>query len=153
MNMVHDFQTLYEKYLNQVISEIQQFSSNEQLWQTVPGVINTGGNLALHLAGNLQTFIGAVLGNSGYVRNRDAEFATKGLSIQEVCQLLDAAKAEVLSALEKITDAHLQTAYPIDKFGAEKTTGYVLLYLLGHLNYHLGQINYIRRILSQSTNR
>ena len=144
---------MYEKYLNQVIAEIQQFPNTDLLWQTEPGVLNSGGNLALHLAGNLQTFIGAVLGNTGYVRNRDAEFATKGLSPQEVCSILETAKTEVLASLEKITDAHLQTAYPIDKFGAEKTTGYVLLYLLGHLNYHMGQINYIRRILSQSTNR
>lgn len=153
MTLATDFRDMYEKYLNQLIAEIQQFPNTDLLWTTTPGVLNSGGNLALHLAGNLKTFIGAILGNTGYVRNRDAEFATKGLSVQEVCAILEAAKADVLGTLEKLSDAHLQAAYPIDKFGAEKTTGYALLYLMGHLNYHLGQINYIRRILTQPTNR
>lgn len=144
---ITDFTTQYQNNLDQLIREIVAFNGSEALWQTAPGVVNSAGNLALHLAGNLETFIGAVLGNTGYVRDRDAEFSLKGLPEAEVVRRLELAKSAVVSTLSGLSDASLAGPYPTDKFGGGKTTGFALIYLLAHLNYHLGQINYLRRIL------
>lgn len=146
--LMNDFIAMYRRGLEQCMREVEQFDESI-LWTAAPGVINTGGNLALHLAGNLQCFIGAELGHTGYIRNRDAEFATRGLSKDTVVQDLQAAMEAVLSTLEKLDDAQLAEAYPIDKFGEGKSNLYVLSYLLAHLNYHVGQMNYLRRILTK----
>lgn len=146
---IKDYRTLYAKYLDQLHNEILAIQSDEQLWALAPGVLNSCGNLGLHLAGNLRTFVGDVIGHSGYVRDRDAEFQTKGLSREQVAALIATAKQEVEAALMTLNDSDLVKPYPIDKFGADRSNGYVLLYLLGHLNYHLGQVNYLRRILSK----
>lgn len=145
----HAILTVYRKNLEQCIREIDAFNDESLLWQTVPGVTNTAGNLALHLAGNLLYFIGAELGGSGYVRDRDAEFATKGLPKAHVIQQLKNALTSVEKAITGLSPEDLDKTYPLDRFGEGETTGYVLMYLLSHFNYHLGQINYLRRILSK----
>lgn len=146
---IADFITQYRNNLDQTIREVEAFNGAETLWQTVPGVLNPAGNLALHLAGNLETFIGAVLGNTGYVRDREAEFTLRDIPAAEVVRRLQLAKSAVESTLTGLSDDSLTEPYPSDKFGEGKTTGFALIYLLAHLNYHLGQINYLRRILAK----
>lgn len=137
---------LFEKDLDKLADQINQYPDDSSLWVVKDGIKNSGGNLCLHLAGNLQHFIGAVLGNSGYIRNRDAEFSLKNISKQKLLNEIENAKVAVKDALEQVSKKELEKEYPIRVFDDPVTTEYFLLYLLTHLSYHTGQINYHRRM-------
>lgn len=137
---------LYSFELENLLNEINAYSNNENLWIVDKQITNSGGNLCLHILGNLQHFIGTTLLNTGYVRNREAEFTEKNLSKEA----LQTKTLEVISlihlAFEKLTDEDLLSIYPYDFMGTN-TTGFYLTRFLSHLSYHLGQINYHRRLL------
>jgi uncharacterized damage-inducible protein DinB len=139
---------LFERDLDKLKTEIQAYDVEADLWKLSDGVSNSAGNLCLHLNGNLKHFFGAVLGNSGFVRDRDAEFANKNIPSSEMVADIDVAKNVVLSTLAELTEEDLDKPYPIEVFGHPMTTGYFLTHLATHLNYHLGQINYHRRLLA-----
>lgn len=139
---------LYTRDLEKLKAEIEQYSNEADLWKTSGEITNSGGNLTLHLIGNLKHFIGAVLGGSGFVRDRDAEFSKGGVSRNELLKEIDAASSIVKSTLEKLTDEDLAKIYPIEVFSQPLTTEFFLIHLTTHLSYHLGQINYHRRLLA-----
>jgi hypothetical protein len=142
---------LFQKDLDKLKEEITLYPKDEQLWQVREGINNSGGNLCLHLTGNLQHFIGAVLGDSGYVRNRDAEFRLKNVPRSKLLEDIDITRNVVTDTLEQLSKNELQKDYPLPVLNEEKTnTSYFLLHLLNHLNYHIGQINYHRRIIAGS---
>src|SRR5262245_5840208 len=128
--------------------ELEAYPSAEALWRLEPGITNPGGNLALHLTGNLRHFIGAVLGGSGYVRNRDAEFNRRDPSRGELLAEVDAAIVDVERGLAKVSDADLAKPFPQPVAGVTVSTGDFLIHLAGHLTYHLGQLDYHRRLLT-----
>lgn len=128
--------------------EIETYPSEQDLWEVRPGITNPGGNLALHLAGNLQYFLGNVLGQSGYVRNRDAEFGSKDVPRAELLREIDNALAAVQIGMSKLTEADLAKPYPEPVGGVSSTTGAFLAHFATHLAYHLGQVDYHRRILT-----
>ena len=137
---------LYQRDLDKLKIEIGQYTSEERLWAVPDGIVNSGGNLALHLVGNLKHFIGAVLGKSGYVRDRDAEFVLKSVSQADILTAIDETSEVVTSTLAKLNADDLAAIYPIEVFGHPMTTEAFLIHLSTHLNYHLGQINYHRRL-------
>ena len=137
---------LYQRDLDKLNIEIGQYVSDEQLWTVPDGISNSGGNLALHVVGNLKHFIGAVLGKSGYVRDREAEFGSKNVSRDDLITAIDETSEMVTSTLAKLTTDDLAAVYPIEVFGHPMTTEAFLIHLSTHLNYHLGQINYHRRL-------
>lgn len=139
---------LYDRDFAKLRAEIEQYSDGGALWKTEAGITNSGGNLCLHLTGNLKHFIGAVLGNSGYVRDRDAEFSSTRISKEKLLTEIESTAAIVRSSLEKLTEEDFAKMYPIEVFGEPMTTGYFLVHLTTHFNYHLGQINYHRRLLT-----
>ncbi len=139
---------LYERDLDKLKEEIAPYQDEADLWKTSGEITNSAGNLCLHLTGNLKHFFGAVLGNSGYVRDRDAEFANRGVSKTEMLADIDATRNVVLSTLAEMTEEDFDKPYPIEVFGRPMTTGYFLTHLATHLNYHLGQINYHRRLMT-----
>ena len=139
---------LYDRDLNKLKTEIEQFSGEADLWKTSGDITNSAGNLSQHLVGNLQHFVGAVLGESGYVRDRDSEFASRNSSKEELLKEIDTTLAVVKETIGKLTDDDLAKTYPIEVFGKPLTTGSFLTHLTTHLNYHLGQINYHRRLLA-----
>jgi uncharacterized damage-inducible protein DinB len=128
--------------------EIETYPNDEDIWEVRPGITNPGGNLALHLAGNLQYFLGNVLGNNGYVRNRDAEFADKDVPRAELLREIDNAIAAVEQGMSRISEADLAKPYPEAVGGVKSTTGAFLAHFATHLAYHLGQVDYHRRILT-----
>jgi hypothetical protein len=150
--MEKEFISSIEKLLNRDLqklkTEIDLYPSDELLWKIEGEIKNSGGNLCLHLCGNLQHFIGAVLGNSGYVRNRDNEFAAKGLNKEELLTEIENTTKAVNNALKSINPSILIAEYPGQVLGYSMTTSYFLIHLTAHLEYHLGQINYHRRIIS-----
>jgi len=139
---------LYERDLGKLQEEIAQYSDEADLWKTSEGISNSAGNLCLHLNGNLKHFFGAVLGNNGYVRDRDAEFANKNVSKTDMLADIDATRNVVMSTLAELTEEDFAKPYPIEVFGQPMTTGYFLTHLTTHFNYHLGQINYHRRLVA-----
>ena len=140
---------LYERDLGNLKTEIEQFSDEAGLWRSADGITNSAGNLSLHLIGNLKHFFGAVLGGTGYVRDRDAVFANTHIPRAEILADIDETLDVVRSTLAGMTENDLDKPYPIEVFGHTMTTGYFLVHLATHLNYHLGQINYHRRLLAK----
>ena len=128
--------------------EVELFPDDESLWKTVPGVTNSAGNLALHIAGNLRHFVGAVLGKTGYVRDREAEFATRSGTREMVVKALDAALADVDTTLASLDDAAMAAPYTSGPKGVEVTTQRWLIHLATHAAFHLGQAGYLRRIIT-----
>jgi mannose-6-phosphate isomerase-like protein (cupin superfamily)/uncharacterized damage-inducible protein DinB len=145
--MLRELRAIVLRDLSSVIKEVESYSSDSSLWSTLPGLPNSGGNLARHLAGNLHHFIGHLLGGLPYTRNRDAEFAASTLTRAEVVAELRAAHAAVGDTLDKLPLAKLADAFPADLAGKRFTTLQFLLHLSAHLGYHLGQIDYHRRQL------
>ena len=138
---------LYQRDLDKLGEELKQYPSEESMWTISGDIKNSAGNLSLHLCGNLQHFIGTVMGNSGYVRNRDAEFADKGIPRQKLLDEIAKTKKAIADTLPKIVDTQLEAQYPIDVFGKPMTTVHFLIHLGAHLGYHLGQVNYHRRLV------
>ena len=139
---------LYERDLNKLKAEIELYSDEADLWKKPGDVPNSAGNLCLHLNGNLQHFFGAVLGATGYVRDRDAEFSSVGISREAMISDVESTLAVVKSTLAKLSDDDLAAIYPIEVFGKPMTTGFFLTHLATHLDWHLGQINYHRRMVA-----
>jgi len=139
---------LYERDLNKLKAEIELYTDEADLWKKPGEVPNSAGNLCLHLNGNLQHFFGAILSDSGYVRDRDAEFSTTGVSREQMLADTDITLDVVRSTLTNLTDADLAATYRIEVFGKPMTTGWFITHLATHLTWHLGQINYHRQIVT-----
>jgi len=146
-----DFSLSLVRELEGFKRELALFPDDESVWSTLPGVTNSAGNLALHLAGNLQHFIGAVLGGSGYVRNRELEFGQRSGPRENVYAELDAAIAVVRRVLPDLSDATLEGDFPEAVMGTKFRTGMFLVHLCAHAGFHLGQAGYLRRILTGDT--
>ena len=144
--MQKSLSAVFEKDLIRLKSEIEAYSVEQKLWMKAEGISNSAGNLCLHILGNLNNDIGAILGNTGYVRNRPAEFSEK-TSKDYLLKLLDETTEMVKQTISNLDSEVLNQTYPDNVFGYEMKTEYFLIHLVGHLNYHLGQINYHRRIL------
>jgi uncharacterized damage-inducible protein DinB len=140
--------TIIDRDLNKLEQEIKSYPDESSIWKVDGQIKNTAGNLCLHVCGNLQHYFGAVLGNSGYKRNRDNEFAATDISKAELVHEIQKAKAAVKLALSKVQLADLQKEYPEKVFDYAMTTSYFMIHLSAHLGYHLGQINYHRRLLA-----
>ncbi|EAY31503.1 DinB family protein [Microscilla marina] len=140
--------SIYQRDLDKLKEEILAYPHEQDIWKTADGISNSGGTLALHLIGNLNHFIGASLGNTGYVRDREAEFALRDVPRQKVIADIDEIKQIVGETLTNLPLARLTKAYPLPWRDKEVSVDFMLIHLLSHLGYHLGQVNYHRRILS-----
>ena len=147
MSTPKDLATLFRRDLAKLIQHIESFPNDESLWQVLPGVSNAAGNLALHIQGNLREYVGRQLGQISYVRNRPLEFSARGLSRQEVCAQLTELMHSIPLVIGNLSEEQLETEYPEVVLGAATSTRELLIHLYGHLNWHLGQVNYLRRIL------
>jgi uncharacterized damage-inducible protein DinB len=141
---------IIDRDIDKLKLEIESFKNQGNLWITSGSISNSAGNLCLHLIGNLNHFIGAVIGESGYVRNREAEFNSKNIDSAKLIKMIRDTRDEVSSALKNFDESKLSSVYPIQVFGYDMTYEYFLLHLNTHLSYHLGQINYLRRILDSN---
>ena len=150
--MVAEFAAeIFERELTKLIEEIKLYPNEEAIWEITPGIKNSGGNLCLHICGNLQHFIGNVLGNTGYIRNRDGEFSATNIPASELVKEIQKTIKAVVSTLKSTSEINLEeeyTAMPAHVLGKEKLTkGFFLMHLIAHLDYHIGQINYHRRMI------
>lgn len=138
---------LFQRDLDKLGQELMGYSDETKLWVIDQQIANSAGNLTLHLFGNLRHFIGMDLGGVAYVRNRDREFGAKGEPREALIAELDEVKKTVANALLNLEPDRLGDMSIHAFFGYPMSIGYFLIHLYGHFNYHLGQINYHRRLL------
>jgi uncharacterized damage-inducible protein DinB len=144
---VKDIEKLLLRDLGKLEDEINAYKSEDLIWARHEGISNSAGNLCLHLCGNLQHYTGAVLGGASYRRDRDREFGCTFLTREELIAAIRQTRFAVTDTLPKLKDEDLDGDYPVPVFQHPMSTRFFLIHLASHLNYHLGQINYHRRIL------
>jgi uncharacterized protein DUF664 len=134
--------------LKAVGREVEAYPDDASLWRVAPGVTNSGGTLALHLCGNVQHFFGAILGGSGYVRDRAGEFSRRDVPRAEILKDVAAAVAAAERGLARLSAASGDADFPEKIAGHTVGTGEWLVHLVSHLGYHLGQLDYHRRLVT-----
>jgi hypothetical protein len=142
--------SLFHRDLTRLSQELQAFPDDVLLWMTTPGISNSAGNLTLHLEGNLREYIGRQLGGVAYTRQREEEFTANGLSRLELVARIHDVRTIIPRVLEGLSEQSLQSTYPEKVLDTDMTTQQYLLHLYGHFSYHLGQIDYARRIFAKN---
>jgi len=145
--VIESLKILFNRDLNKLKFEIESYEFEKQIWVIDKNISNSAGNLCLHLIGNLNTYIGAEIGKTGYVRNRPLEFSLKDIPKAELISKIEDTIEVINKSLDSLTEKDLEQIYPQIVFEKEMTTGFFLIHLSAHLAYHLGQINYHRRFL------
>ena len=145
--VIETLQKIFKRDLEKLKQEIASYRDESNLWKVDNGIANSSGNLCLHLVGNLNTYIGAEIGKTGYVRNRDLEFSLKNIPQAQLVKMIEDTIVVVEDGLSKLNENDLEREYPLLVFKEKTSTGYFLIHLAVHLGYHLGQVNYHRRLL------
>ncbi|MBK9737605.1 MAG: DUF1572 family protein [Saprospiraceae bacterium] len=152
--IVESLRALFGRDLNKLKTEIGLYEKESNIWLLAPGIANSAGNLCLHLVGNLNTYIGAEIGKTGYIRHRDLEFSLSNMYLEELISKVEETIKVVDMSSVFLTDADLQQEYVIHKIeGFPDNIGFILIHLEAHLTYHLGQINYGKRERGVFSNR
>lgn len=145
--LTETLKSLFTRDLTKLKLEIESYQDESKIWVIDKNISNSAGNLCLHLIGNINNFIGAEIGKTGYIRNRELEFSLKNVPRTELIVKIEDTIVVVNNALDRLTEADLQSIYPLMVFEKEMTTEFFLVHLSVHLGYHLGQINYHRRLV------
>lgn len=138
---------LYRRDLARLVRQLDALD-DARLWQVLPGVTNSAGNLLLHLNGNLREFVGRQIGGVPYVRDRPREFAATGVLRAEMTAALTELASLIPGVIERVPEARWDDTFPENVLGEPLTNRQFVVHLYGHLNYHLGQIDYLRRVLT-----
>ena len=138
---------LFSRDLVKLKQELESYHKEDNIWRIDRNILNSAGNLCLHLIGNLNTYIGAELGNTGYIRNRPEEFSLKNIPRQELISKIEHTIEMLNTTLDSLTEDQLNSEYPQVVADNKVSTEYFLVHLATHLGYHLGQVNYHRRLL------
>lgn len=144
---IEEFDMFFTRELATLNMEIAAYKTDEDLWVVKEGISNSGGNLALHLVGNLNHFVGAIMGKNGYVRQREKEFSDTGLTKAELLEMIDATVEMISEVLKELNDEDLQKTMPVEVMNRTWTYHSFLVQLIWHLGYHNGQVNYHRRLI------
>jgi len=136
---------LYSRDLARLVQELEAFPDSSTLWQTAPGVTNAAGTLALHVEGNLREYIGRQLGHVEYARDRPLEFSQRGVEKVDLIARIESVRVLIPRVIAGLPEDALAAIYPEQVLGVPMSTRQFLIHLAGHLNYHLGQIDYLRR--------
>ncbi len=145
--LIESLQSLFDRDLKRLAKEMTAYPDENKMWLLEKEINNTAGNLCLHLCGNLQYYVGNVLGKSSYIRDRENEFSAKNINAKKLIEEIETTRKIVSKTLSGLAANDLEKIYPEQVFGFEMTTTFFLVHLNGHLNYHLGQINYHCRLL------
>ena len=147
--IIETLQKIFKRDLEKLKQEIASYRDENNLWVVDKSIANSAGNLCLHLVGNLNTYIGEEIGKTGYVRNRDLEFSLKNIPKKQLLENIAATVIIVDKGLQYLNGQDLEREYPLVVFEKKTTIEYFLVHLSAHLAYHLGQVNYCRRLLDQ----
>lgn len=140
--------SLFRRDLSRLINQIEAFPNSDTLWAVLPGITNSAGSLALHIEGNLREYIDRQIGDESYTRNRELEFVPSHLETNQIVARIEALRRRIPSTLENISDDRMKMRYPEDVLGTPLSVEDFLAHLYGHLNWHLGQIDILRRALT-----
>jgi len=146
--LAHELAALYTRDLTRLLQELNAFPDTATLWQTRAGISNSAGNLALHLEGNLREFIGRLLGQLPFERDRPREFGESGIEKAELVRRLGAVRDEIPAVIAAMSAEQLDADFPQVYVGRTLPNRQMLIHLEGHLSYHLGQIDYLRRVVT-----
>lgn len=146
---IEHLKVLFTRDLNRLRKEVELYNNENNIWRVEKNIANSAGNLCLHLIGNLNTYIGKEIGKTDYVRNRDLEFSLKNVPRTELLDKIDETIKVINKSLDKLDEDSLKNEYPILVFEEKTSTEYLLIHLTTHLSYHLGQINYHRRLIDE----
>lgn len=149
-SFIEVLKSIFKRDLNKLKTEIELYSIESNLWLIEESISNCAGNLCLHLVGNLNAFICAEFGQTGYQRQRDIEFSLKNVPRAELINKINQTIIDIEKSLDKITNEQLKGEYPQLVFKEKTSTQFFLVHLTTHLSYHLGQINYHRRLLDKN---
>lgn len=140
----------YKKYFKSLKNEITQYENESAIWHVNSDIKNSAGTLTLHLCGNLNHNFGAVISGNGYVRNRDKEFTERNISKAELLRLITDTESTVLPVIESFTPEKMAEQFPEILNDEDQTVYDAIIRFSFHFAYHLGQINYHRRLLKKS---
>lgn len=147
MNTLSDeFYTIFDRDLHRLIKNLEAIPE-ALLWTAPDGVTNSAGVLAQHVTGNLNHYIGTAIGETGYERRREQEFTGSGRSKKALIDDIKELQQVLEDTFRDLNEKRLNEDYPVD-FPFDTTVRGALIHLYGNLNYHLGQFNYLRRMLS-----
>lgn len=144
-----NLRALFKRDLTKLKEEIEAYRTESAIWVVENEIANSAGNLCLHLVGNLNTYIGAVIGKTGYVRQRDLEFSLKNIPRPDLVQKIEDTIVMIDQVMSSFKTEQFEEEYPLEVLGGKMTTEYFLIHLATHLSYHLGQVNYHRRLLDK----
>jgi uncharacterized damage-inducible protein DinB len=147
--LIETLKSIFNRDLLRLKTEINLYNDESKLWIVEDTIANSAGNLCLHLIGNLNTYIGAAFGKTNYIRHRELEFSSKNVSKKDLMAQIDNTILVVEMSLNTITEEQLKNENEIVVFEKQTTLEYLLVHLTTHLTYHLGQINYHRRLLDK----
>jgi uncharacterized damage-inducible protein DinB len=147
--MIETLKTIFNRDLNRLKSEIELYNNENDVWKINNGITNSAGNLCLHLVGNLNTYIGNVFFKTDYLRNRELEFSLKNIPKSELIQKIEETITVVNDSLDMISEEELKTDFSLLVLEEKMSTEFMLMHFTTHLAYHLGQINYHRRLLNK----
>lgn len=147
--LIQTLKILFSRDLEKLKQEIMLYESENNIWIINGNIANSAGNLCLHLVGNLNTYIGAEIGKTGYIRNRELEFSMKNIPRQELIKKIEDTIRVVENSLDSLKDDELENEYPLLVFAEKTSISYFMVHLAVHLSYHLGQVNYHRRLLDK----
>lgn len=145
--IIQVYKELFIRYIDQIKNEISAYKDEADIWKSLGSIKNSAGTLTLHMCGNLQHFVGAIIGNRGYIRNRDEEFNRRNVSRNDMLAELEITKNVIEAEFNNLEDNKLNDKFPPTHFGEDITYNYALARLISHFAYHVGQINYHRRII------
>ena len=145
--LIETLRLIFNRDLLRLKAEINSYKDESKIWIVENNITNSAGNLCLHLIGNLNTYIGAEFGKTNYVRNRELEFSLKNISKKDLIDKIENTIFVVEMSLKNISEKDLKNEHQILVFDKKTTLEFLLVHLTTHLTYHLGQINYHRRLL------
>jgi uncharacterized damage-inducible protein DinB len=148
MTLAEEIAALFRRDLARLLEELAAFPGEQVLWRILPGIANSAGHLMLHLEGNLREYIGRQLGGLEYTRNRPLEFNSEPVLSEDLRTRIEWLRDHIPAAIASLPDAVLEADYPERMWSSPMTSRQFLIHLHGHFNYHLGQIDYLRRGLT-----
>ncbi|WP_281225251.1 DinB family protein [Flavobacterium aquiphilum] len=149
--MIETLKEIFNRDLKKLKFEIESYQNEDKIWYIEKEIANSAGNLCLHLIGNLNTYIGAQIGNTNYIRNRELEFSNKNVPKSALIIQIEETIQTINNSLNLMNDEDLKKEHSFSVFESKTSKGFLLTHLTTHLAYHLGQINYHRRLLDDKT--
>ena len=120
--------------------------TEKEIWYRPNTNSNSVGNITLHLCGNIRQWIIAGLGGHQDVRERQKEFDEQGpIPLEKLLELLIVLKKDVEVVLNNVSPKDLIEKRDVQIYQESGLS--ILLHVVEHFSYHVGQVTYIVKML------